>query len=82
MGAACVGAVPLKPCDLGLSHSVGIYSVTVSEISKAELLELLTWKERRQAEGCNVFLVGFFPAVSSKTLGNTENKHLWETFCL
>lgn len=54
-------------------------SVLRSEISKAELL---TWRERTQAEGCNVYLVGFFPAVSRKTLGNTANKHVWETFCL
>lgn len=73
LGPAHVGAVPLRPCELGLSHLVGIYSV--SEITKAELS---TWKERRQAEGCSACLAVFFPAVSRKTLGNTENKHLWK----
>lgn len=67
LGAAPVGLVPLKPCDLGLSHSLGIYSWTVSEISKAELS---TWRERRRAEGCSVCLVGFFLQCEGK---------LWET---
>lgn len=68
LGVASADLVMLKPGDLGLSHLLGIYTWTISEISNAELLA----QGKETSEGMQRLLDCFFHC-STMGLKGKEN---------